>query len=113
MTKKVDYIEAERKRNEKLVKMVNDAREKVRGYEQLAKVHSAYIAILLQRLGADMEHPENIKAEDVKYALEHLESRASGAKDGSWDLFVEEVGGGSDGDIPQESASITREEKNQ
>ena len=67
---------------EKLKQMVEAEREKVAGYEQLAKVHSAYIAILLRKLEATKDNPINIKASDVTQALEMYESRAIATNDG-------------------------------
>lgn len=49
--------------------MVNDEREKVAGYEQLAKLHAAYIAHLLQKLGATKENPVTITKDDVTEAM--------------------------------------------
>lgn len=110
MTKKQE-LEKERERNKKLLAMVNDAKEKVRGYEQVAKVHSAYIGILLKKLGAYKDNAFNIKPEDVADALKNIETRALPMEDGSWSLYI--VGGGADGNISQESSNIAREEKNQ
>lgn len=110
MTKKQE-LEKEQERNKKLIAMVNDAKEKVRGYEQVAKVHSAYIGILLKKLGADKDNAINIKPEDVADALKNIETRALPMEDGSWSLYI--VGGGTDGNVSQESANIAREEKNQ
>ena len=70
------------KQKEKLKQMVEAEREKVAGYEQLAKVHSAYIAILLRKLDATEDNPINIKASDVTQALEMYESRAIATNDG-------------------------------
>lgn len=70
------------KQKEKLKQMVETEREKVAGYEQLAKVHSAYIAILLRKLEATEDNPINIKASDVTQALEMYESRAIATNDG-------------------------------
>ena len=112
MTKKQE-LEKERERNKKLLAMVNDARERVKGYEQLAKVHSAYIAVLLKDMGADKDNAFNIKPESVADALANLETRALPMEDGSWSLYVEHVGGGTDGNVSEESSNITREEKNQ
>ena len=74
------------------MEMVKAEREKVTGYEQLAKVHSAYIAILLKKLGAAKEHAVTIRAEDVADALKHYETRAFLADDGAWELYYEVVG---------------------
>lgn len=86
-------LEQERKRNERLLKMVKEEREKVSGYEQVAKVHSAYIAIFLKKLGANRSNPVCIRAEEVAEALKSLETRAISGEDGSWSLYFEMVGG--------------------
>ena len=53
-------------------------RQKVAGYEQLAKVHSAYISILLKKLGAtDSENAIRLTQAEVKEALENYEARAT------------------------------------
>ena len=63
--------------NEKLLKMVNAEREKVKGYEEIAKVYSAYIAILLKKLGAtDSNNAITIPKVEIAKALEHYETRA-------------------------------------
>lgn len=90
MTKNQELLK-ERKRNERLLEMVKTEREKISGYEQLAKVHSAYIAILLKKLGATGDNAVTIKAEDVADAIKHLETRALAMEDGSWGLYCEMV----------------------
>ncbi len=75
-----------------MLEMVKTEREKVTGYEQLAKVHSAYIAILLNKLGGTVENPAVIRAEDVTDALKHYETRAVSYEDGSWGLYCDVVG---------------------
>ena len=87
LTKK-QMLEAERKRNDKLLKMIGEAREQVAGYEQLAKVHAAYIAFLIQKLGATKDSPVTITKEDVVEAMK-LEVR--GLPDGEgFKLYIEE-----------------------
>ncbi len=91
LTKNQELLK-ERKRNERLLKMVKDEREKARGYEQLAEVHGAYIGILLKRLGADKENAVVIRAEDVTDALKNYETRALPGEDGAWSLYWEDKG---------------------
>ena len=79
---------AECMRNEKLLKMVEAEREKVAGYEQIAKLHAAYIAFLLQKLGATKGSPITITKEDVAEAMK-LEVRGLTDSEG-WALYVEE-----------------------
>ena len=76
------------KKNANLLKMVEEKREQVAGYEQLAKLHAAYIALLLQKLGATKENPFAITKEDVAKAMK-LE--AKGLIDGEvFKLYFEE-----------------------
>lgn len=85
---KQQMLETERKKNDKLLKMVDEAREQVAGYEQLAKLHAAYIAFLLQKLGATKGNPVTITKEDVAEAMK-LEAR--GLPDGEgFKLYIEE-----------------------
>lgn len=81
-------LEKVKKQNERLLKMIAQEREKVAGYEQIAKVHSAYIAILLKRLGATADNKVAISAGEVKEALAHYEARAVQAEDG-YGLYAE------------------------
>lgn len=75
---------------DKLKRMLIAEREKVAGYEQTAKVHSAYISILLNKLGATEDKPITITASEVKEALEKYEARAVPAEDG-YGLYCEVV----------------------
>ena len=81
-------LEAEERKNAKLLKMVNDERERVAGYEQLAKLHAAYIAHLLQKLGATKETPVTITKDDVASAMK-LEVRGAPCIEG-FKLYIEE-----------------------
>ena len=71
-----------KKQNERLMKMVAEEREKVRGYEQVAKVNSAYISILLKRLGATEKHKVDIQAAEITEALSGYEARAVATENG-------------------------------
>ena len=77
------------KKNDKLVKMLAEEREKIKGYEQIAKVHSAYISILLKRLKATKNKPITITSAEVTEALKKYEARALPSKDG-FSLYCEE-----------------------
>ena len=81
-----DNLESEvlrlEKRNERLLKAVSEEREKIASYEQLAKVHSAYISILLKKLGATEDNKVEIKATEVTEALNKYESRAIATDEG-------------------------------
>ena len=76
------------KKNANLLKMVEEEREKVAGYEQLAKLHVAYIAHLLQKLGATKDNPVTITKGDVVEAMK-LEVRGAPADEG-FKLYIEE-----------------------
>ena len=70
------------RRTERLRKAIAEEREKVAGYEQLAKVHGAYISILLKKLGATEDNKVEIKATEVTEALEKYEARAIATESG-------------------------------
>jgi hypothetical protein len=88
MVTKKKMLERERERNHKLMKMLAAEREKVAGYEQIALVHSAYISILLQKLGATQDNMVAIKPEEVTEALNKYEARAVNTGEG-WSLYCE------------------------
>ena len=64
--------------------------EKVKGYEELARVHSAYITILLKRLGATQDNMVTVTAAEIKEAMQKYEARAV-PSDGSWGLYCEVI----------------------
>lgn len=67
----------DKKKFDKLIKMVEEERARVAGYNELAKVHTAYISILLKRLGAtDEKSAANITNAEITEAMEKLEARA-------------------------------------
>lgn len=76
-----------KKLNEKLVEMVKAEKEKVAGYNQIAKLHSAYIAILLDKLGGTEDNPILIENIDVTNALEETEVRGYPPYEGAWCLY--------------------------
>lgn len=86
----VTLLEQEEKRNDNLKKMVEREREKVAGYEQIAQVHSAYISILLNKLGATKDNMITITASEVTEALKKYESRAMPAENG-YSLYCEVI----------------------
>ena len=88
MLTKKQKLQKEKNKNHRLLKMIAIEREKVAGHEQLAKVHSAYISILLQKLGATKDNMITITAGEVKEALEKYEARAMPAEDG-YSLYCE------------------------
>ena len=89
MTKKQELAQV-KKKNDKLVKMLTEEREKVAGYNQIAKVHSAYISILLKRLEATEDKPVTITASEVTEALTKYEARAMQTEDG-FNLYCEVI----------------------
>ena len=89
VTKKQE-LEKVKKKNDNLIKMINGEREKVAGYEQLAKVHSAYIAILLKKLGATQDNMVTVTAAEIKEAMQKYEARAV-PSNGSWGLYCEVI----------------------
>lgn len=71
----------------KLKQMVEHEREKVAGYQQIAELHSAYIAVLLKRLGATKDKPIIIDSLDV---CEAMKCEVRGYNNGTgWELYVE------------------------
>lgn len=76
----------------KLEAELAEEKQKVKGYEELARVHSAYIAILLQRLKATKDKPVVIDTEEVMQALSNLEVRACvDETERAWKFYVEEI----------------------
>ena len=78
------------KQKEKLKQMVKTEREKVAGYEQIAKIHSAYISILLNELGATKDNPITITASEVTEAVKKYEARAMPVENG-YGLYYEVI----------------------
>jgi hypothetical protein len=79
-----------KKNNEKLHKMLEEERNKVKGYEELARIHNAYIAITLKKMGATSDNPIPIINDEIKEAMEHYEVRAVVGDDGSWKFYCDE-----------------------
>lgn len=63
---------------------------KVKGYEELAQVHSAYITILLNKLGATEDNMVTIKPAEIVEAMHKYEARAVPAE-GSFSLYCEVI----------------------
>lgn len=89
LTKKQE-LQIVKDKNYKLMKMIGEEREKVAGYEQIAKLYGAYIAILLEKLGATQDKPVNISKADATGAMSRIEARAMSSEDG-WCLYCEVV----------------------
>lgn len=65
-------------------------KEKVAGYEQVVKLYGAYVAILLEKLGATQDKPVNISKADATDGMSRIEARAMPSEDG-WCLYCEVV----------------------
>lgn len=66
--------------------------KKVKGYEELARVHSAYITILLKKLEATKENAVTVTGEEIKEAMQKYEARAMyEPTDRSWKLYCEVI----------------------
>jgi histone H3/H4 len=91
---KMKKQEDKRSRKEKwdnyMEEQLKAEREKVAGYEELAKIHSSYISILLKRLEATKDKPITITSKDVKEALTKYEARAIPSTDG-FRLYCEAI----------------------
>ena len=74
-----------------LEKIVNAEKEKTKAYDQIAKIHSAYIAILLKKLEASKDNTVVITSEEVSEAMEKYETRGLPVE-GGFGLYFEEVG---------------------
>ena len=83
-------LEKVKKQNQRLLKMIEEEREKVAGHEQIAKVHSAYIYILLKRLGATKDNAVGINSQEIAEAIEKDEVRAFISEQGALSLYYEE-----------------------
>ena len=67
----------DKKKFDKLIKMVEEERARVAGYNELAKLHTAYISVLLKRLGATSEESKVIVTNaEITEAMEKYEARA-------------------------------------
>lgn len=89
MAKKQE-LEKVKSQNEKLLKRIAEERQKVSGYEEIAKVYSAYIAILLNKLGATKDNTITITAGEVTKALKMYEARAIQV-DGGYGLYCDAI----------------------
>ena len=104
-------LKKEKEKNRRLLNMIADERAKVAGYEQIAKVHSAYISILLIELGATKDNMITITASEVKEALEKYETRAIQV-DGGYSLYFEGYKGDNEDGVQTKVTTAKRAEKN-
>lgn len=86
---------------------IAEEKSKRSGYEELATVHSAYISILLNKLGATKDNVITITASEVKEALEKCEVRAIPTEDG-YSLYCEVI----NDEIQTKATTTEREERN-
>lgn len=81
------------KQKDKLKRMLIAEREKVAGYEQVAKVNSAYISILLKRLGATTDNKIEIKASEITEALARYGTFAVATEEGFALYYTDDLEG--------------------
>lgn len=86
---------------------IAEEKHKRSGYEELAAVHSAYITILLKKLGATEDNAINVTTSEVKEALDKYEARAIPTENG-YGLYCEVV----KDDVQAKATTVEREEKN-
>lgn len=65
-------------------------REKVNAYGQIVKMYSAYIGLLLQKLGATKDAPVKLLHDDITKAMDEFETRALSTEAG-FEMYVEVV----------------------
>ena len=86
-------ITKEEKLQKKLDKMKSryeDERERVKAYTQIMQMYGAYMAVMLQALGATKDKPFRLEHTAVTTALENYETRVI-PTDGGFDMYVEEL----------------------
>lgn len=77
--------------NARLIKMLEEERQKVSGYKELSHIQNAYIAIALNRMGATAENPVPIINTEVTEAMERYEVRAVIGEDGGFKFYCEDM----------------------
>ena len=81
-----------KEQNEKLIRMLESEKQKAKAYNKIFQIHSAYVAILLKKMGADKDNAVTLTTEEVMSAKEKLEARATVEAEGVYKLFYEEIG---------------------
>ena len=89
--KKRTELQIAKERNAVLMKRLQEAREQVEAHEQIAKMHSAYIALLLERLNADKDHPVELTQDIINKAMVRMEARASVPEEGKFCMYYAEL----------------------
>lgn len=84
----MDNQEKLRKRLEKMKARYEDERGRVKAYEQIVKMYSAYMAVLLNALSAVKDKPFKLKHSEITKGLEEFEVRAIPSEAG-FDMYVE------------------------
>ena len=77
------------KKLEKMKQRYETEREKVKAYEQIIQIHSAYMGILLKALGATEEKPFEYTHEAVTNAMENINAMAIPTENGFKLFYVE------------------------
>lgn len=72
-----------------LKEMLAKEREKIAGYEQMAKIYTAYIYLLLKKLEAVEDNKVTFKEDEIQEAIRKGETRAIRSEEG-WSLYYEE-----------------------
>lgn len=101
-----DVVEV--KQEEKLKQIIATERKKLKAYKQIVKGHSAYISILLKKLGATKDNVITITAEEVAEALKKYETRGIPI-DGGFSLYYEDV---EDDGVQAEITTVENEKGN-
>lgn len=77
------------KKLEKMKARYETEREKVKAYEQIIQIHSAYLAVLLKELGATGEKPFEYTHEAVTSAMENIVVMSAPTEKGFKLFYVE------------------------
>ena len=85
MKKDLEKLE---KQNAKLHDMVERERENVAGYKQVSEIQNAFIAVLLNKLGATSDKKIAVTQEEVNEALEKYTVKTTVAVRG-WEFYCE------------------------
>lgn len=87
--------------------LIRVEKEKVKGCTELSMIHSAYISVLLNKLGATEKNVVNITFADIKDALTKYETKVIPTENG-YGLYCEVV----KDEVQAKATTIKREEKN-
>jgi hypothetical protein len=86
-----DVVEDAKIREDHLRRIIDTERTRHKAYEQIVNGYSAYIAILLDKLGATKDNAITITAEEAAEALKKYETRGIPI-DGGFSLYCEVIG---------------------